>query len=337
MLKLVQKLFLGEEFCMNVYTVVSPYDILARNRIDEILAINEITRENVVSYDMKAENVREAIFDVLTVPFLTSKKAVVLKNPYFLTGSVDKSVEHDLDGLMSFLEKPDTENVLIIHAPYEKLDERKKVVKLLKKSSDFTVLTKLTDGYLRDFVKHELTEGNISVSHDVMDFLLLLTSLDIDVIARELEKIRCYFLDFSGEANLTFDIVRNLVAQTPEDNVFLLTESLALKKVSDAHSIFLDLMKYKEEPIKLLVMIANQFRLMGQIQSLRAKRNSDSDIARELSIHPYRAKVLSRQSMKFSKKELDEYVVLLADMDYKVKTGQISGELALEMIILSVA
>jgi DNA polymerase-3 subunit delta len=318
---------------MKIYTIVSPYEHLAKNKINELLKMCHINAEDVTDYDMQESTVQDAIFDVSSVAFLSERKAVQIKNPYFLTGSRESGPEHDIDALGSYLEQPNPENVLIVYAPYEKLDERKKIVKTLKKKSDFVKLATPNEFNLIDFARRELARYQISFHDHTVRSLVELTKQNMDNLYKELIKIRDYFGDAS-ERELTLELMRDLVPQTIEDNVFLLTEALANKHVKMAYSVYLDLIKQKEEPIKLLVIIANQFRLFKQVQLLQAQGMYEKEIASELGVHPYRVKIAVGQARRFGADELDEIIGQLAEADLQIKTGQIDGQLALELFIL---
>ena len=318
---------------MKTYTIVTPYDSLAKNKIKELLKRCHVNVEDMTSYDMQEATVQDAIFDVSSAPFLAERKAVLIKDPYFLTGARMTGPEHDIDALGSYLENPSMENILIIYAPYEKLDERKKIVKALKKKSDFVKLAAPNEFNLIDFARSELARYHISFHDYTVQSLVKLTKQNMDNLYKELIKIRDYFGDDS-ERELTLELMRDLLPQTTEDNVFLLTEALANKDMKMAHDVYSDLMKQKEEPIKLIVMIANQFRLFKQIQLLQAQGMYEKGIASELGVHPYRVKIAIGQARRFKADELDKITRELAEADLQIKTGHIDGQMALELFIL---
>ena len=45
---------------------------------------------------------------------------------------------------------------------------------------------------------------------------------------------------------------------------------------------------------------------------------------------------LMRSAPLFDEKQLESYLVLLSDLDYKIKRGKISNKLALEMFIMNI-
>jgi len=318
---------------MKIYTIVSPHYSLVENKITEILKTCHIASEDVTIYHMQEATIQDALFDVSSAGFLAPQKAVLIKEPYFLTGSLMKGPEHDIDKLTAYLKNPSAENVLIFHAPYEKLDERKKVVKLLKKQSDFIKIAAPNEFNLTLYVKRELMSYHITVNDNTAKTLVVRTKNNVDKLIPELAKIKDYFGDSSDRA-LTLELLHDLVPVALEDNVFLLTEALAAKNVKVAYGVFSDLMLQKEEPIKLIVMIANQFRLFKQIQILQAQGKVEKDMALELGAHPYRIKVARGAARRFKPTELDALLNQLAQMDLHIKTGQIEGQLALELFIL---
>jgi len=318
---------------MKIFTIVSPHGSLVKAKITELLKTCHIPLEEMTSHDMEEVTIQEAVFDVSSATFLTERKAVLIKNPYFLTGSTQKGPDHDVDVLISYLDHPSKENVLIIFAPYEKLDERKKIVKTLKKKSDFIKIEAPNAFNLLDYARRELFGYNVTFHDGVVQELLKLTKENFDRLRKELVKIRDYF-GHRTERELTTELLYQLVPQTLEDNVFLLTEALASKNAKVAYAVFSDLMVKKEEPIKLMVMIANQFRLLRQVQLLQGEGMYEKEIASTLGVHPYRVKIALGQSRKFKLEELDDVIGQLAEMDLHIKTGQIEGELALELFIL---
>ena len=317
-----------------IYTIVSPHASLAKNKMTEILKQHSIAPEDVTTYDMQEVPIQEALFDVSSVGFLTTQKVVIVQNPYFLTGSLFKGPVHDVDKLLAYIGNPNPENILILNAPYEKLDERKKVVKALKKLPSYIKVDSPNEFNLAEYIKNELAAQGVTANQPVITEFITRTKGNVDQIMIELQKLKAFFLQQQNQ-ELTVDTLANLIPTTLEDNIFLLTEALTNKDQRQAYRVFQDLMLQKEEPIKLIVMIANQFRLLKQVQTLLANGLYEKDIASRLAIHPFRVKIACGQTRNFTPAELDERLKQLATADAQVKTGFITGELALELFILS--
>ena len=75
-----------------------------------------------------------------------------MQNPFFLTAEKTKSrVEHNVKRLEAYLADPVPYSIVVLTAPYEKLDERKKITKELKRKAVLVEAKKLGD--------HELKNG----------------------------------------------------------------------------------------------------------------------------------------------------------------------------------
>ncbi|CUP93621.1 DNA polymerase III subunit delta [Turicibacter bilis] len=320
---------------MAIYTILGEQTVLCEKKINDLLTKHQIESFDVVSYDMKEATIQEALFDLQTVAFLSNKKAVIVRNPSFLTGKEGKGdPAHDLNVFINFLEHPVTENILIVYAPYEKLDERKKVVKILKKQSEVFTFETYSEQSLKQWAEKKLKAEGIECHPKAIELLIKLTHAKIDVLYHEIEKIYLYFMNQPSKI-LSVEVVELLVARQLEDNVFLLTDALVQRKIKEAYLIYEDLMTQNEEPFKLLILIANQFRLMSQVIGLSKQGYREADIAKTLNVHPYRVKLIHGQSHRFEQETIAKYLYQLADIDYKIKSGVLQKELALEMFILN--
>ena len=96
------------------------------------------------------------------------------------------------------------------------------------------------------------------------------------------------------------------------------------------------MIKMNEEPIKIIVMLANQFRIMYQSKKLTKMGNSVNNIAELLGIHPYRVKLALEKGSKYSENDLISNLYKLATLDEEIKMGKKDKYLALELFLISI-
>ena len=111
-------------------------------------------------------------------------------------------------------------------------------------------------------------------------------------------------------------------------------KKITTKDIEDVINIYNDLLLMGEEPIKLIVMIANQFRLILQVKLMVKNGYKERDMASEIGEHPYRVKLAS--NARFTIKELITYIKKLQKLDYDIKSGNIDKNFGLEFFLLNI-
>ena len=119
------------------------------------------------------------------------------------------------------------------------------------------------------------------------------------------------------------DII-DLASPNNNTDIFELINYIVKKDKENALEIYSSLLKQNEEPIKIIVTLANQFRLIFQAKELYKKGNREDTISEILGIHPYRIKLALEKSKNFSNKILLEYLLKLAELDKNIKLGKIN-------------
>ena len=125
-----------------------------------------------------------------------------------------------------------------------------------------------------------------------------------------------------------------LVARSLEQNIFELINKIVNRKRTESLQIFYDLLKQNEEPIKIMALISNQFRLILQTKYFAEQGYGQKQIASNLKVHPFRVKLAMDQARLFSEEELRLIIEQLAVMDYEMKTGKKDKQLLLELFLL---
>lgn len=300
--------------------------------IDSVMSDEE--REfNLSVFDMNEVPVEVAIEDAETLPFFgDTKRIVLIKDPLFLTGQKDKQkIDHDLKRLEQYIENPSQDAIVIFISPYEKLDERKKIVKHLKKNGEVFQAATMDEKMLYSWTKNRIEQRKKSISDDTIYLLMQLVGPKLTLLASEIEKIVLYLGDQNEIDSTT---IRKLVPRTLEQNIFALIDMIVKRKTAEALTFFFDLLEQKEEPIKILSLLAQQFRLIYQVKLLYKKGYGQNQTASYLKIHPFRVKLAGEQAVQFSEDELKAIINQLADLDFKMKTGKMDKKLLLELFIL---
>ncbi len=289
---------------------------------------------NLSTFEMKEAPINVAIEEALTFPFMGTKKVVIIKDPIFLTAMKDSSkVDHNVKAFEAYIDQPIEETVFIVVAQYEKLDERKKIVKLLKKKAVVFEARPLTETEVVKWSIARAREYEVEITKEASLKLSELLGNRLMMISMELQKLSLYV---GKDATITEVEVGQLVAKTVEQDVFTLIDCVIHKRKTEALETLYELLRKKEEPIKILSLLARQFRNIYQVNELIKRGYSQQKVASSLKLHPYAVKLAHQQGRLFEAKRLLSYIDQLADADYQIKSGKMDKQLVLELFFTKV-
>jgi DNA polymerase-3 subunit delta len=286
---------------------------------------------NIMTYWCHETSMDDILADALTPPFLTEYKMVIIKNPLFLTTSKQKDVsEADMNKLLDYLAFDNPSTLLVIYHDVKNFDERKKIVKAVRKYCNIYEADKLTAKQIYRNVKEMFKSKGCTIDQDALDLLLSRLPDDLLTITNEVDKLCLY------TKNIHIKDVNLLVNKRIEENVHELTSAYLSKDIGKAFSIYKDLMIKNEEPIGLIALIGSAMRTLYQVKLLDRKGYNDQEIAKMLSMNVYRLKYIRADANRFELKELLDRIEDLSDLDIKIKTGKIDKYKGLEIFLLNI-
>ncbi|MDA3973651.1 DNA polymerase III subunit delta [Enterococcus thailandicus] len=287
---------------------------------------------NFLSFDMENASLDEVVAEAETLPFFGEQRLVFVENPYFLTGEkVNNGIEQNTDLLVDYLKAPLESTVLVFFAPYEKLDERKKVTKQLKKTAIVIDVKQLNEKEVRQYLTNTLNNSEIEMDRYAIDLFLRLTDLDLSKLMRELQKLMLFAQD---QKKITTKEVEQLVPKTLEHNLFDMTQYVLTGNTEQALRLYEDLVLQGEETIKINAILLAQLRLLLQTKFLIKIGYQQANIAETLKVHPYRVKLAMQEVRRFDEGLLVRLFDQLVELDYQIKTGKIDKELSFQLFVL---
>lgn len=311
-----------------LYLLYGTENYLIKKEIDKILNANSIEKINVSEYNLEIDNFKDIIEDANTISLFADKKAIIVNNSYLFTGKSIKN-ENDLELFLDYFKNVNPYSIIIFIVDSEKLDERKKIVKEIKKIGTVKDFNQKND--LTDILKNMFEGYNISIQD--IRFMIDRCGNNLDILSQEVNKIKIYK---DEDKNITKEDIINLTSKNIDIDIFGFVDTIVNKNKNKALEIYKEMLINGEEPIKILVILANQFRIIYQAKELYKQGYSGNDIATMIGIHPYRIKLALKKAINYNSDTLLDYLEKLADLDYDIKIGNIESSLGLEMFILSI-
>lgn len=153
---------------------------------------------------------------------------------------------------------------------------------------------------------------------------------DLRLLDGEIQKLVTYV---GGRRPVGEADVKLLTPYAGEANIFQMVDALGQRRGEEAARLMHRLLDGGKHPLELLAMIARQFRLLIQTKELLEQGQRPAAIARELGVQPFVADKLVRQARNFSLPQLEAIYRRLLEMDIAIKTGEIEGVLALDLLV----
>ena len=315
-----------------VYLFHGPDTFIIKSKTNQIVNKFNVDEFNITVYDAEETNVKNAINDAQTIPFMSSKKIIIIKNCHFLTNEkIKKEIKHDLDALSKYLENPVEETVLILNAPYAKLDERKAITKVVKNKANVIKCEPMKQVDLASWMRRQLGKNNIKIERPALEEFLKRVEHNTEVAVTEMKKLILYASDMDY---VDLETIKRVITKNVEDNVYEITNNILDNKQSKALEIYNDLIQHSEDPLRILGILVNKYREILHVKLLLKDNKDQSEIAKYYRCSSGRAYYMVKNAKSVNMSTVKKHLRKLEEIDYKIKTGQIDKKIGLELFIL---
>ena len=316
----------------NIYLFIGEEYYLIRSRINKIIKDSNAGEYNATKYDLEEVNVSEAIQDAQTLPFMSDSKVVVIKNPIFLT-SQKGDVSQNVNSFIKYLLNPAPTCTLIIDAFNLKLDERKDVVKKLKKVAIFKECKAMTNVEFKGWLRRKLEINGIKISNEAIDAFYERAGNNLENAENEADKLISY-VDLTKE--VTTEDVLKLVIKEMDTNVFSLSNAIIAKDKEKSLNVYNDLLLSGQDPVTLLSLSSRALRESYLVQLLLQENYSQGEIAREMRVSNGKAYYLMKNAKSLVKENVEYFIHRFAELDYKIKRGMIDSKTGFEFLLFEI-
>lgn len=313
-----------------VYLFYGTEEYFIQREINKIIDKFNMDPINTNYYNLENTLLKEIIDDACTFSLFSDKKMIIVENSYIFTGTINKkNPTQDLTILEDYLDHINKNSILIFTVIREKIDGRKKITSKIKKIGEVKEFneTKNVEEYVRDmFENYQISSSDIKLFCDRLGNNLML-------IEKEIEKLKTYK---NNDFNICTNDILDITSKYVSIDIFKLIDDIICQKKEQAIESYDEMMKIGEEPIKIMITLASQIRLMYQAKELSKLGYLEKDISEILKVHPYRVKLAIAKGYQYSSSTLLNYLYELAKMDIDIKSGYVDKNYALEMFILGI-
>lgn len=276
---------------------------------------------NFGHYEGKGIDIKALIDLCETMPFFADRRVILLEDTGFFKNKCD-----DLADYMKEL----PEYVCMIFAETE-VDKRSRMYKAVKNSGRIAEFTKQDEKTLMRWAAGILGKEGKKITQRDMELLLTKTGTDMGNLRMELEKL----ITYTGDRDVvTAEDIEEVCTTQTTNKIFDMVRAVTEKNQKRALDLYYDLLTLKEPPMRILFLLAKQFRQLLLTKKLSQEGASQNDIATRLGVPSFVVRNIAACARSYSVEELETAVADFVDAEEAVKTGRLGDVLSVELLIV---
>ncbi|AQS59920.1 DNA polymerase III subunit delta [Desulforamulus ferrireducens] len=322
-------LFYGEETYLKEKAVAKFREVLLPQAADFNLDILDGETSQLTSVVALAEN----------LPFMAERRLVIVKDaPWFAgkgksgeqSGEEEKTVGQE-EVLIKYLSNPAPTTCLIFLAG-NSVDRRKKIFKAITAAGTAIEFKALKAAEMVAWVTQILKAAGKQIEPAAARALVEANGkLGLLNLQQEVDKLLCYL----GERSLVeLSDVQQVAVNNIEQNIFNVVDAVVAGQTGKALSGIRELLALKEQPPKILALLARQFRITLQVAALAKAGYTEREMASQLGLPDFAVKKALQQSRRSGSKKLRWALQQLAELDAQMKKGQQEFPSAIENVLI---
>lgn len=272
--------------------------------------------ERIDCEDAEFSKIQEAL---TSLPFLTTKKLVVLRAP-----SKNKQFVEAAEQIFGAV--PETTEVIIVET---KLDKRQSYYKFLKSKTNFRAFEEVDAQNMAEWLSATAKERGGSLSANDARYLTERIGAKQQLLSNELEKLLLY------EPKVTRQTIDLLTDETPQSTVFQLLEAAFAGNSKLAMRLYTEQRALKVEPQQIIAMIVWQLHVVAILKV--ADERSVDEIAGDSRINPYVIRKSQTIARNLTLAQLKSLISDLLSIDVRSKSVSIDLDEALQHYLLSLS
>ena len=208
-------------------------------------------------------------------PMFAERQVVILKEAQQL---------RDIEKLEPYFEQPLTSTILVIAYKEKKLDNRKKVARLIKEKGTFVSFKKLNEKEVAAWIEQRLASKQQKITPRALLLMVDHLGSELSKVEQELEKLH---LNCSPGSVIDEDLIERFVGVSKEFNVFELQTALAQKDFLKAFRI-IQYFKQNPKAAPLQLILPLLYSFFSKVYMLfGADTSDDRSLAGQLGIPPF--------------------------------------------------
>ena len=276
---------------------------------------------NFNHYEGRNIDVKELIDLCETMPFFADRRVVLLEDTGFFKNKCDELADY-------MKELPDYLCLVFVE---DEVDKRSKMYKAVKSCGRIGEFARQDEKTLMQWAAGILKREGKNITQRDMELLLTMTGIDMGNLRMELEKL----ITYTGDRNVVTraDIQEVCTTQT-QNKIFDMVRAVTEKNQKRALDLYYDLLTLKEPPMRVLFLLAKQFRQLLLVKEYTEEGVAQPEMASRLGVPSFVVRNIASCARSYRISELRQAVTDFVDAEEAVKTGRLQDVLSVELLIV---
>lgn len=276
---------------------------------------------NFSRYEGKGIQVREVIDLCETMPFFAEYRVILVENSGFFKNKCEELADY-------MKELPDYVRLLFVES---EVDKRSRMYKAVKNCGRIVEFARQDEKSLMRWAAGILGREGRKITQRDMELLLTKTGTDMGNLRMELEKLITYTM---GRDVVTAKDIEDVCTTQTANKIFDMVRFVTERNQKRALELYYDLLTLREPPMRILFLLAKQFRQLLLTKKLTAEGISGQELSSRLGVPSFVVRNLSSCARAYTVEELEGAVKDFVDAEEAVKNGQLGDVLSVELLIV---
>lgn len=276
---------------------------------------------NFSHYEGKGIDVKQLIDLCETMPFFADRRVVLLEDTGFF-----KNKSEELADYMK--ELPDYLCMVFVET---EVDKRNRMYKAVKACGTIAEFARQDEKTLMRWAAGILGKAGKKITQRDMELLFTKTGTDMGNLRMELEKLICYT---EGRDVVTAEDIEEICTTQTTNRIFDMVRAVTEKNQKRALDLYYDLLTLKEPPMRILFLLAKQYRQLLQVKQFAEAGLAQPEMASKLGVPSFAVRNIASCARAYTISELEQAVKDFVDAEESVKTGRLEDKLSVELLII---
>lgn len=306
--------------CYLLYGTEGYLKKLYKNKLKEGIIGSEDSM-NYSYFEGKSIDINEVIGIAETMPFFSERRLIIIENSGLFKTQSD---------LADYIKNvPEFTHFVFVES---EVDKRNRLYKAVKDIGYISEMNGMDEKNLELWIVSLLNKDKKKITKETLTYFMQKSVSSMEGIVQEIEKLVCYTM---GSEVITKEDIDAVCTNQVSNQIFLMIDAIASCKQETALSLYYDLLTLREKPMSILFLITRHFNILLQMKEL--SHQPKGEISKKVGVPPFAVGKYSSQASNFTKKSLIEGLKMCVSMEEQVKTGLMSDQMAVELLIVSLS